>query len=347
MHSSENRHLAKNRQRAVAVSISRPQKEMTPKPPPRHANQQGSVSAKVARVLELFRDDLESRYAERTVPEYLTHVGGFLLWLDRRGLELVEVRTDDVLAYQKDLASMRKRDGKLYSLGFQASRLNVVRVLCRFLCRRGYLLHDPAAGLHTPRQNRSLPHVILTLTEVLRMLGTVRGQAPSVLRDRAILETLYATGIRVAELGALKLTDVDTEERVLRVVRGKGGKDRNLPLTRAAAEAIEAYVVKGRAQLLGKQPRRELFVGERGARLHRAVVGRTIAHWARTAGIKKHVTCHTFRHTVATHLLKGRADIRHIQALLGHASLRTTEIYTRVEISNLKEVVRRAHPRGK
>ena len=179
------------------------------------------------------------------------------------------------------------------------------------------------------------------------MLDAVRGKSPKVLRDRAILETLYATGMRVAELCALRVSDVDTEDLLVRIVMGKGRKDRNVPLTPAAGRAIDAYLMLGRAKLLARTPRKELFVGERGAKLHRAVVNKLILPWAKKAGIKKHVTCHTFRHSVATHLLRNRADIRHIQVLLGHASLKTTERYTRVEIEDLKRVVARAHPRGR
>jgi integrase/recombinase XerD len=132
---------------------------------------------------------------------------------------------------------------------------------------------------------------------------------------------------------------------VLRVVLGKGRKDRVVPLTRSAASAIETYLAKGRPELVrGKAP--HLFPAERGGYLHRALVNRIVKRHAEEARIRKRVTCHTFRHSVATHLLRGGADIRQIQALLGHGSLATTERYTRVEISDLRQVVRRAHPRG-
>jgi site-specific recombinase XerD len=177
------------------------------------------------------------------------------------------------------------------------------------------------------------------------------------LRDRAMLETLYGTGIRVSELIHLKPADVDTEERVLRVIAGKGRKDRNLPLTQPAAKAIEAYLVHGRPALLGlrggakARPRAGspwLFVGRRRApMLDRSAMVKLVKHWAKKARVRKNVSCHTFRHSIATHLLRARADIRHIQALLGHADLSTTERYTHVVISDLKRVVERAHPRGR
>jgi site-specific recombinase XerD len=162
-----------------------------------------------------------------------------------------------------------------------------------------------------------------------------------------MLETLYATGIRVSELVSLGPDDVDTEERLLRVLLGKGNKGRNLPLTQAACEAIEACLIEGRPRLVSPRSGRELFLANRGGRLDPSTVNRILHERAKQARIKKHVTCHTFRHSVATHPLKGHADIRHIQALLGHASLATTERYTRVEISDLQRVIRRAHPRGR
>ncbi len=153
--------------------------------------------------------------------------------------------------------------------------------------------------------------------------------------------------MRVSELIGLSLHDVDTEERTLRVVKGKGRKDRVVPLTHAAVEAIEAYLAEGRDELHPRPGVSNLFVTAQGRPMHRTGLCLLVTRWAFKARVKKHVTCHTFRHSVATHLLKGRADIRHIQALLGHASLSTTERYTHVAIEDLRAVVRRAHPRGR
>jgi site-specific recombinase XerD len=141
--------------------------------------------------------------------------------------------------------------------------------------------------------------------------------------------------------------DIDTEERVLRVVLGKGRKDRHVPLTRAACEALDRYLESGRPFLVGRKHARFLFLANRGGFLDPSTLNRIVQRWAKRARLKKHVTCHTFRHSLATHLLRGRADIRHIQALLGHASLQTTERYTHVELHDLQAVIRRAHPRGR
>lgn len=346
--SPENRHLAKNRQTPVAVFIPRQAKEITPKPPPRHGNQQGSVSARTKRLLHLYGEDLEVRFAERTSREYLRMVHSFLAWLDAHGIELHEARTDDLLAYQSGLYAARKQDGRPYAVASQAQYLIVVKSLFRFLYRRNYVLQDVAAPLELPRQEERLPRVILTKEEALRILGAAsRATTPRGLRDRAVLETFYATGIRVSELARLTPYDVDTQERTLRVLLGKGKKDRHVPLTRAAARAIEEYLANGRPALAGGVKSPYLFVADRGGYFHRAQLAVLVRRYAREAGIKKRVTPHTLRHSIATHLLKGGADIRHIQVLLGHRSLRSTERYTRVELSDLKEIIRRAHPRGR
>ncbi len=319
------------------------------------------MSGSDSRLLAVFKEDVETRYAQRTAEHYLSDVRVFLVWLDRHGLSLEDVRPDDVRRYQGELYSRRKIDGRPLSAATIALRLIAVETLFAFLVRRGYALFDPSSVIELPRVEKRLPRVILTESEARRILAGPSGRSPLELRDRAILETLYATGVRVTELIRLRPEDVDTEERVLHVVMGKGRKDRNVPLTRAAALAIEAYLARGRGALLGTQreglrPRvrsrngdaaSRLFLRERGGEMTRTSVSHTVAVWAQRARVKKHVTCHTFRHSVATHLLKHRADIRHIQALLGHASLSTTERYTHVEIQDLKRVVERAHPRGR
>jgi len=320
---------------------------MIPKPPPRHGNQQGSLSARDKRIFQLYEEDLGLRFGERTVAGYCGHVRAFLAWLSSRGLDLHEVRSGDLDAYQTALYARRKSDGKPYSTGAHANQLTAVKSLFRFLYRRAFVLTDPAASLPMPRLEQRLPRVILTKQEAARILEAPDKRTPLGLRDRAILEVLYATGIRASELVKLAVEDIDTEDRLLRVVLGKGNKDRVVPLTHLAARAIERYLVRGRPKLVGSVRSSALFVGPEGGRLQRGRLSAIVKEWAKEAHVKKPVTCHTFRHSVATHLLKGRADIRHIQRLLGHSSLSTTERYTRVELQDLKEVIARAHPRGR
>ncbi len=308
------------------------------------------------RLLRLFEDDSAVRYAERTVPEYVAHVRAFLGWSEARLLRLAKLTREDLVGYQSELFAMRKRDGKPYSAGFQANRFSALKSFFGFLSRRRLVPHDPMAGLERPRLGTRLPRTILTPSEARRIIETPRARTPLALRDRAILETLYATGIRASELIQLSPSDIDTEQRTLRVVRGKGGKDRNVPLTRPATAAIGSYLASGRPKLLAlgltgtaasAKAGTGLFLSPRGGVLYRATLAKIVHRRAREAGVAKDVTPHTFRHSVATHLLRYGADIRHIQVLLGHESLTTTERYTHVEISDLKAAVSRAHPRGR
>jgi integrase/recombinase XerD len=331
-------------------------KEMTPYLPLRHQNQQGSVSSPARRVslarkteklLRLFADHVYACYAEKTAKNVLRGARLFLSWLDDRGIAIVDARAADVEAYQAHVCSLRQKDGTPYSIPEQTHRLASVKQLFRFLCRRGYLLTDPSGPVEYPRPEKRLPRGVLGRDEARKLVEAPDTSGPLGLRDRAILEVFYGTGVRAGELARLQSADVDIDERILRVVLGKGKKDRTVPLTRAAAEAVEAYLLDGRPHIRGAARSRWLFLAARGGRMYPSLLNDVVQAAARKAGIDKHVTCHTLRHTAATHLLKGGADIRHIQALLGHACLSSTERYTHVEISDLTKVVRRAHPRGR
>jgi integrase/recombinase XerD len=340
----------------VAGFISLRKKEMTSNPPLRHGNQQGSVSnparrvsleRKTEKLLRLYEDHVFTCHAEKTAKTMLFHARLFLGWLEDRGTSLLDVRTADVEAYQVHVCALRQKDGTPYSIAEQTHRLANVKTLFRFLYRRGYVLSDPSGAVEYPRPEKRLPRTILTREEARKLVEARETETPEGLRNRAILEVFYGTGVRAGEMAGLKTTDVDVEDRILRVVLGKGSKDRNVPLTRAAAEATERYLVDGRPRIRGAMRSRHLFLAIRGGRMYASLLNEVVQDAARRAGIEKHVTCHTLRHSVATHLLKGGADIRHIQALLGHACLSSTERYTHVEISDLSRVVRRAHPRGK
>lgn len=305
------------------------------------------MSSKAERLLGLYDDYLGACFAPKTRSNRMRCARAFLAWLHERGVSLVDVRTEDVGAYQTHVCALRQKDGTPYSIPEQTLRIASVKGLFRFLCQRGYLLSDPSGPIEYPRPEKRLPKTILTRDEARRVVEAPDTSTPLGLRDRAILEVFYGTGIRSAELANLKCTDVDTEDRILRVVLGKGRRDRNVPLTRAAAEAIEEYLVGGRPKIRGAITSRWLFLALRGGRMYSSALNAIVHDAARDSEVAKEPTCHTLRHSAATHLLKGGADIRHIQALLGHACLASTERYTHVEISDLNRVVRRAHPRGR
>jgi len=333
----------------VAKSKTLWRKQIRRTSPLRHDNQQASLSSRDERLFSLFEQDLAVRYARRTAEHYRADGRAFLMWLARSGLALKDVRGEDLHRYQGELFAQRRIDGRPLAASSIALRLIAVRTLFRFLVRRSCLLFDPSGTLELPRVEKRLPRVILTEAEARRIVTAPSGHSPADRRDRALLETLYATGLRVSELIGLRPEDVDTDERLVRIVRGKGGKDRNVPLTAAAARAIEAYLVHGRPQLVAgaREPSTRLFLRGRGSVMTRTAVGEVVRRWATKARVGKRVTCHTVRHSVATHLLRAGADIRQIQSLLGHQSLSTTERYTHVEISDLRRVIERAHPRGR
>jgi integrase/recombinase XerC len=219
-----------------------------------------------------------------------------------------------------------------------ARRLAALRSFFRFLVRRGRARGNPARDVRTPRLPKRLPgHLPIDESEALLRAGAADSRAGA--RDRAVLETLYATGVRVAELAALDVEDVDLGEGAARVL-GKGGKERIVPLGRQAIEAIRAYLARGHP---GSGP---LFRNRRGGRLTVRSLGRVVRARAHAAGLARRVTPHTLRHTFATHLLDAGADLRVIQELLGHARLGTTQKYTHISADHLMKVYDRAHPRA-
>ena len=235
--------------------------------------------------------------------------------------------------------------GAARSVRYQNRVLSTVRSFFRFLQVEGITVHNPAAELEYAKEPQSLPRNILTPQEARRIIeapdtGTVLGY-----RDRTILEVLYATGIRKNELMNLTLADARLEEELLRINAGKGGKDRVVPLTAVACSFLETYIKAVRPQLLGKKRSERLFLSLRGRPIARNTLGSVVEKYAARARIKKRVTCHLWRHSCATHLLQNKANLRHVQEILGHRSLATTERYLHLTITELKEAHRRFHPR--
>jgi len=290
-------------------------------------------------------------WSPRTVDGYRSQLSFFLAWLDdETDVEEVTGIAPEVLhAYQTHLYGFSDENGRSLSIATQAARLSVVRSFFRYLVKSDVLLYDPSASLELPKRKGILPRSILSKQEVARLLSAPDATTPLGLRDRAMIEVLYSTGIRNAELRALQVYDVDLERGLLRVNQGKNAKDRVVPMGAAACAWLREYLGEARPKLLaghhdaGGEP--TLFLSKNGKRLVPLGVLYPLKKHARKAGIERVVTPHTLRHTFATHLLAGHADIRHIQAMLGHASVATTQIYTRVEVTDLKAVHRRCHPR--
>jgi integrase/recombinase XerD len=219
-----------------------------------------------------------------------------------------------------------------------------LRSFYRHLRREGLRESDPTATLSAPRRSRKLPQV-LTRGEVEKLLSQPDGTEPHALRDRALLELMYASGLRASEAIGLELGDIDLEERILRA-RGKGSKERIVPIGQAAVRAVSIYLERGRPKLVKNRPEVHLFVNFRGGQLTRQGLYKIVRRHATSAGLADRMSPHTLRHTFATHLLAGGCDLRSVQEMLGHADVATTQVYTHLSSERLKDVYFKAHPRA-
>jgi len=289
---------------------------------------------------------VERGLSDNTLAAYRRDLSRYAAFLQGRGID--DARSVDehaVAAFVAARSTATHDDGRPYRASSVVRSLSAVRSFHRFLLREGGADRDPSAGVIRPRLPRSLPRP-LSVEDVLRLLDAPPRDSPVGLRDRAILETLYGAGVRVSELGGLDVDDVDLEGGGVRVL-GKGGKEREIPLGRYAVDAIDAYLRRARPSFATARSRGALFLNQRGGRLTRQGVAGILAKAARLSAVERRVTPHTLRHSFATHLLEGGADVRVVQELLGHASVATTQVYTLVTREHLREVYYTAHPRAR
>lgn len=271
-------------------------------------------------------------------------LGLFVAWLGERGIEHPGEVTAQVLErYQRSLHYQRKADGSPLSLPTQAGYLTAVKGLFRWLAKTNRILLNPAADIVPPRVERRLPRAILAHTEVEQVLALPDLNDPVGLRDRVIMEVLYSTGIRRGELCRLRVGDVDPARGTVHIVQGKGGRDRVIPIGDRALAWVERYLTDARPRLASEPDLGIVFLTVAGDDLTPDHLTERVGRYIRQ-GTDKRGSCHAFRHTMATLMLDGGADIRHIQEMLGHAGLQTTEIYTHVSIRNLKAVHNATHP---
>jgi integrase/recombinase XerC len=256
--------------------------------------------------------------------------------------DAVRPRDVDPLAVRSFLAALTRQGLGKRS---QGRTLSAVRSLFRFACREGILEANPAQGVRTPKAPKTLPRH-LRPGEVESLIEAPAGEGPLVLRDRAILELLYAAGLRVSELVGLDWPDVDLSARMVRVL-GKGSKERMVPFGRPAAVALRGWLGAWETLRTPSDDGQPVFLNHQGTRLTDRSVRRVIDRWVDAAAVARGVHPHTLRHTFATHLLEGGADLRAIQELLGHSSLSTTQKYTHLEVERLLSVYRDAHPRAR
>jgi integrase/recombinase XerD len=295
----------------------------------------------VAFRLEQFRDylALEAGHSPHTVESYVRDIRRLVEHGERKG-----IRTPaDVTA-----GSLREFIYALKDLGLAATtirrQISAVRTYYKFLAGEGAVAQDPSERIESPKRWRSLP-AVLTVGEIERLLAAPNTDEPLAIRDRALLEFAYATGARVSELVGLKLQDIQFEDGIARVF-GKGAKERIVPVGRRALGAVSLYAREIRPTLDRGKGRGVLFLNARGTPLSRVGAWGIIKATARRAGLTKRVTPHTLRHTFATHLLEGGADLRAVQEMLGHADLSTTQLYTHVDRDYLRSVHKSYHPRA-
>jgi integrase/recombinase XerD len=287
--------------------------------------------------------EFERGLARNTLEAYRTDLLQFGRFLARRELSALDARPGDVADFLAELAA-GDADRPPASTATIHRKTACLRSFYRHVRREGLLESDPTATLTPPRRSRKLPHV-LTRGEIDRLLSQPRGMEPAALRDRALLEVMYACGLRASEAIGLELTDVDLEDRVLRA-RGKGSKERVVPIGQPAVQALRAYLERGRPGLVKGAREDHVFVNFRGGALTRQGLYKIVRRHAVTAGLADRMSPHTLRHTFATHLLAGGCDLRSVQEMLGHADVSTTQLYTHLSSQRLKDVYFQAHPRA-
>ena len=315
------------------------------KQPPRWLREShavGSLGYWARRYLEWMR---VRHYADDTVKNRTVYLGLFLRWCEARALVRPEEITKPMLErYQRHLFYYRRDDGRPLSFRSQHGRLVTVRALFKWLARQNVLLSNPASELELPRLERRLPRAVLSIAEAERVLAVPDVREPFGLRDRAIMEVLYATGMRRKELIGLCLYDFDPERGTMLVRLGKGNKDRMVPVGERAIAWVETYLRDARPKLVTPPDESVLFVSQLGDALAPNRLTELVRNYVNASDVGKKGSCHLFRHTMATLMLEGGADIRFIQEMLGHAELSTTQIYTQVSIKKLKEIHSATHP---
>jgi integrase/recombinase XerD len=302
------------------------------------------ADAQVSRFLDHLA--VERGLARNTLEAYRRDLRRYTRYLSDRGIgDLGRVGEAEIAGFVSHLSAAEYAPERRYRASSVARALAAVRSLHRFLLQEGESEGDPAEGVLRPKVPRNLPRP-LSVDEVAALLAAPGDADPVALRDTALLEVLYGAGLRISELVALDVDDVDLEEGSVQAM-GKGQRERVVPLGRYAVRALQAYLTRGRPALARGRSRGALFLNQRGGRLTRQGATNLVGAAARRAGIARKVTPHMLRHSFATHLLEGGADVRVVQELLGHASLATTQIYTLVTEDRLREVYDEAHPRAR
>ena len=309
----------------------------------------GRDDSPMALEMERFLQWRETRnYSERTLDGLRVDLRSFLLWTEPRGLRQSDKLTRPIIeSYQRYLWRYRKDNGQPLGIGTQRNRLNALWVFFSWLCRQNLLPANPASDLELPRTIRRLPKQALSCQELSQIFNVPDITDPLGLRDRALVELLYATGLRRGEAARLRTDEIDFSRRVLFVNQGKGGKDRYVPVGNRALDWLNRYLENARPRLVLNENQKALFISSYGEAMSTNSLGNRVKKIMVRAGVERSGGCHLFRHSCATHMHDGGADIRFVQKMLGHEKLETTAVYTHVSIEQLREIHERSHPHGK
>ena len=284
-------------------------------------------------------------YSADTVEHFRESLRLFVLWALERGLhQPMQITKALIERYQRYLFYYRKKDGQPLSNHAVQGRLHSLRSFFKWAARKNHILYNPASEIELPRRETRLPKHILSASEIETIMAQCNMNDPFGIRDRAILETLYSTGMRRIELGRLKICELDHERGTVIIRQGKGKKDRVIPIGERAIAWIKRYLEEVRPSLVREPDEGILFLTYCSRPFHLNVLSKLVRDYIDAANIGKRGSCHLLRHACATLMLEAGADIRFIQAMLGHADLNTTEIYTRVSIAKLKEIHTATHP---
>ena len=301
----------------------------------------------IENLLDRYRAELTLRnYSPHTIAKQLAALN--LLWrflAETNQNDLIGLTTTALHDFQRWHFYEPTNRATARGIAYQNRVLAAIKGLFKFLHTENFIARDPAAPLAYAREPQTLPRNVLTPREARKIIETPDIRTALGYRDRTILEVFYSTGIRKLELMNLTVADVQLEEELLRINGGKGAKDRVVPLTAVAASFLASYINAIRPKLLGNKTSRRLFLSQRGRPIARNTLGGIVEKYARLARIKKRVTCHLWRHSCATHLLQNKANLRHVQEILGHRSLATTERYLHLTITELKAAHVKCHPR--
>ena len=286
-------------------------------------------------------------FAQGTIDNREFVINRFIAWCDMRDLEDVKLITRPVLeSYQRYLHYFRRPNGEPFSMATQAKQLISVKMFFQWLARDNHILFNPAAELELPKVRKQLPRAILSIEEVEHLLSQPDTFAPQGVRDRAMLEMLYSTGLRRTELAMVRVQDVDLKAATVFVRQGKGGYQRLVPVGVRALKWLDKYIHDVRHLFFVGMDNHVLFLTDYGEPFVNARLSVVVKKYMKAAGITKEGAAHLLRHAMATHMLENGADIRFIQEMLGHQKLDTTQIYTKVAIGKLREVHRVTHPAG-